>query len=86
MSPAVHVLLDDHGSRDWRDAVRSVDVPVLFVAGAESEPWSASHADAAAALSPRARGMTVPAAGHAVNMEQPTAFNRALLDFVAGLR
>lgn len=86
LSPADHVLLDDHGSRDWRDAVRSVDVPVLFVAGAGSELWPASHADAAAALSPRARAVTIPAAGHAVNMEQPTAFNRALLDFVAGLR
>ena len=61
-------------------------MPVLVVAGAESELWPASHADAAAALSPRARAVTIPAAGHAVTMEQPTAFHRALLDVVAGLR
>ena len=86
LTPADHALLDDHGAADWRDTVRAVDVPVLFVAGAESELWPATHADAAAALSPRARAVTIPRAGHAVNMEQPGAFNRALLEFVQGLR
>lgn len=86
LSPADHVLLDDHGAADWRDTVRAVDVPVLFVAGAESELWPASHADASAALSPHGRAVTIPRAGHAVNMEQPAAFDRALLEFLRGLR
>ena len=78
-------LLNDHAKADWRAAIASADVPVLFVAGAESEFWPASHAAAAAALAPRGRSLVIPRDGHPANIEQPRAFNDALLGFLREL-
>ncbi|WP_211168018.1 alpha/beta hydrolase [Brevibacterium sp. 'Marine'] len=69
---------------DWRPVVEGTAVPVLFVAGAESEYWSASHA-AAASLAPIGSSIVIPDDGHAANIEQPEAFNSALLDFARSL-
>ncbi|WP_345803272.1 alpha/beta hydrolase [Microbacterium sp. AZCO] len=76
------VLLNDHAKADWRAAIEKADVPVLFVAGAESEFWPSSHADAAAALAPNGRAVVIPNDGHAANIEQPKAFNQAMLGFL----
>ena len=76
-------LLADHAKRDWRPAVARVDVPVLFVAGAESEVWPSGHAAAAASLNPLAESVVIERDGHAANIEQPAAFNRILLDWLA---
>lgn len=75
-------LLDDHARRDWRDAIANVDVPVLFIAGAESEFWPAEHAAASAALNPLATSTVIERDGHAANIEQPRMFNEVLLDFL----
>ncbi|MFC9917022.1 alpha/beta fold hydrolase [Agromyces binzhouensis] len=79
-SDAQLALLNDHAKRDWRPVVAECDVPVLFVAGAESEFWPAEHAAAAAALNPLADSIVIPRDGHAANIEQPLLFNRILLD------
>ncbi|WP_246190541.1 alpha/beta fold hydrolase [Agromyces agglutinans] len=76
-------LLNDHAKRDWREVVAAADVPALFVAGAESELWPATHAAASAALNPLAHSAVIERAGHATNMEQPAAFNRGLLEWLA---
>jgi pimeloyl-ACP methyl ester carboxylesterase len=34
---------------------------------------------------PGAERVTIPAAGHASNLHQPTAFNRAVEEFLVGL-
>jgi non-heme chloroperoxidase len=78
-------LLGDHARADWRAAIASTEVPALFVAGAESEFWPASHAAAAAALAPRGESLVIPKDGHPANIEQPRAFNDALLAFLARL-
>lgn len=85
LTPAELHLLNDHAARDWRDTVAGVEVPVLFVAGAESELWPADHAAASAALAPRGSAAVVRSAGHGVNMERPHAFNGGLLRFLSDL-
>jgi non-heme chloroperoxidase len=75
-------LLNDHAKADWREVIRSTPVPVLFVAGRESEFWPAEHAAAAAALAPRGDSVVIEHDGHATNMEQPKRFNAALLGFL----
>ncbi|WP_199443110.1 alpha/beta fold hydrolase [Umezawaea beigongshangensis] len=82
LTPAELALLRDHAGRDWRTTIAGIDVPVLFVAGAESELWPSSHAAAAAALAPRGTAAVVERAGHATNVEQPNAFNHGLLRFL----
>lgn len=76
-------LLHDHAMADWRPAVAAAAVPVLFVAGAESEFWPSAHAAASAALNPLASSAVIERDGHAANIEQPAAFNRGLLAFLA---
>jgi non-heme chloroperoxidase len=83
LTPGELALLHDHATRDWREAIAGSAVPVLFVAGAESEYWPAEHAAAAATLAPRGESVVLPNDGHAANIEQPRAFNRVMLDFLA---
>jgi non-heme chloroperoxidase len=82
LSPGELALLGDHARRDWRSTVAAARLPVLFVAGADSEFWPAAHAAAAAGLTARGESVVLPRDGHAANIEQPRAFNRALLDFL----
>ena len=85
LTPGELDLLGDHAKADWRATIARTDVPVLFVAGAESELWPSSHAAAAAALAPRGSSVVIPKDGHAANWEQPKAFNAALLEFLRGV-
>ena len=52
MTPGELALLHDHATRDWRPVIATADLPVLFVAGQDSEFWPASHAAACAVLAP----------------------------------
>ncbi|GAA2175719.1 alpha/beta hydrolase [Agrococcus versicolor] len=83
LSPAELDVLGDHAKADWRPVIASTDIPVLLVAGAESELWPATHAAAAAALAPEGESAVILRAGHATNIEQPEAFDRGLLAFLA---
>lgn len=78
-------LLADHAKADWRPVIEGTDVPVLFVAGAQSEHWPASHAAASAALAPIGSSIVLADDGHAANIEQPATFNKVLLDFARSL-
>ena len=81
ISRAELALLNDHAKADWRPVIAGTDVPVLFVAGSESEYWPAAHAAASAALAPIGSSVILAKDGHAANIEQPAAFNAALLEF-----
>ena len=85
LTPGELALLNDHAKADWRPVIAATTVPVLFVAGAESEFWPSAHAAASAALAPRGSSAVIVRDGHAANIEQPTAFNTGLLDFLARL-
>jgi len=82
MTPGELALLAEHATRDWRPVIATADLPVLFVAGHDSEFWPASHASACAALAPIGDSIVLADDGHAANIEQPTAFNEALLGFL----
>ena len=75
-------LLAEHATRDWRPVIATADLPVLFVAGHDSEFWPASHASACVALAPIGDSIVLADDGHAANIEQPKAFNEALLGFL----
>jgi pimeloyl-ACP methyl ester carboxylesterase len=76
-------LVHDHALADWRPVIAQSPKPVLFVAGAESEFWPSSHAAASAAIAPAGSSAVIPKAGHVANIEQPKAFNKVLLRFLA---
>ena len=72
--------------RDARviESLPDIKVPSLVVVGADDIPFLAAS-DYMAAKIPGARKVVVPAAGHAVNIEQPQAFIEAVLSFLDGL-
>ena len=61
-----------------------IKVPSLIVVGADDTPFLAAS-DYMAAKIPGAAKVVIPAAGHAVNIDQPQAFVDAVLPFLAGL-
>jgi non-heme chloroperoxidase len=83
-TPAELALLSDHAKADWRPAVAAATVPVLFIAGRQSEFWPCEHAAASAALASRGTSAVIERAGHATNIEQPKAFDQLLGRFLAG--
>ena len=81
-APETLPLLADHARQDWRDVVRRFPLPLLMLAGRESQIWPCEHAAAAVADSPRGRALVIEDAGHAISFDQPDRFNEALLDFL----
>jgi len=59
-------------------------VPSLVVVGDKDTPFLAS-ADCMPARIPGGMKAAIPDAGHASNMDQPEAFNAAVLDLLEGL-
>lgn len=81
--PETLPLLQDHAMQDWRDVIARVDVPVLMVAGAQSQLWPSAHAEASAAMAKDGRAVVLDECGHVVNLDQPDAFNAVLVQFAA---
>jgi len=66
------------------DALPSVRVPALVLVGERDEPFLVAT-DVMAAKIPHAVKIVVPDAGHASNINQPAAFNRAVEEFLTTL-
>jgi 3-oxoadipate enol-lactonase len=81
-----------HGEADLTDLdppaagrLAEVAAPTLVVVGDHDRPDIQAVADALAAAIPGASKRVLPGAGHLPNMERPDAFNRVVLEFLAGL-
>lgn len=59
-----------------------IAAPALFIRGASDGLVSESYMKAYAGLLPNARTLTIPAAGHVPQLEQPDAFASAVLGFL----
>jgi pimeloyl-ACP methyl ester carboxylesterase len=91
-------MVSDYSGWHWnhRDPGRGVEppacerlseirAPTLIVIGERDLPDLHRTAEALARGLPHARKVTLPGVGHMANLEAPEAFNRAALDFLAGL-
>jgi pimeloyl-ACP methyl ester carboxylesterase len=78
---AARGILPQHDARVI-ESLPTLDVPVLVVVGEDDTPFR-SGAEYLAARIPDARLVVLAGAGHASNVDQPEAFNRAVLDFLA---
>jgi pimeloyl-ACP methyl ester carboxylesterase len=65
-------------------SLETIAVPTLVLAGANDTNFLAAT-DYMAAKIPGARKVIIPDAGHAANLHQPVAFNRAVAEFLDGL-
>jgi pimeloyl-ACP methyl ester carboxylesterase len=59
-------------------------MPTLFVRGESDGLVSADYVAGYAKLLPKSRTVTIPAAGHAPQQEQPQALVKAVLEFLDG--
>ena len=64
------------------DRLPEVAVPTLVVVGADDVDFLAAS-EVMARKIPGAAHIVIPKAGHVANVDQPEAFNRAILDFLA---
>jgi pimeloyl-ACP methyl ester carboxylesterase len=66
------------------NSLATIAVPSLVVVGANDTPFLAAS-DYMAAKIPGAKKVVIPDAGHAANIDQPAAFNRAVVEFLDAL-
>nr|WP_296771091.1 alpha/beta hydrolase [Rhodococcus sp. (in: high G+C Gram-positive bacteria)] len=81
-TPPMKALLHDHAVSDWRKVVAEAEVPILMVAGRESQFWPFAHS---IVDNPLAQSVVLDKCGHAANMDRPKEFNAALLGFLRSL-
>jgi pimeloyl-ACP methyl ester carboxylesterase len=67
------------------ESLPNIHAPSLVVVGAKDEPFLAAS-DYMAAKIPGAKKVVIPNAGHAANIDQPEAFNAAVLGFLSDLK
>lgn len=67
------------------ESLPTIAVPALVVVGADDTPYLAAS-DYMAGKIPGAQKVVIPGAGHAANIDQPEAFNAAVVDFLDRLR
>ena len=65
------------------ESLPAIAVPAVVIVGANDTAFLAAS-DYMAAKIPGAKKVVIPDAGHSANIDQPAAFNAALLDFLKG--
>jgi pimeloyl-ACP methyl ester carboxylesterase len=83
LAHAARGMLTQHGEH-LINSLETIAVPTLVLVGADDRHFLAA-ADYMARKIPGAAHATIPGAGHASNIDQPAAFNRAVAGFLAGL-
>jgi pimeloyl-ACP methyl ester carboxylesterase len=66
------------------DELGGIDKPALVIVGEKDEPYQRASEVLAKRL-PHAERVEIPGAGHVVNLDEPEAFDRAVLDWVKRL-
>ena len=80
---AAAALLAMRSRKDYLATLPELRVPAMVVGAEKDLAIPPVHAEALAAGLPDAELHIITDAGHMANLEQPAAFNRALLDFLA---
>ncbi|HEY1751385.1 MAG TPA: alpha/beta fold hydrolase [Caulobacteraceae bacterium] len=82
LARAARGMLTQHDARVI-SSLPEINCPSLVVVGAKDQPFLAAS-DYMATKIPGAQKVVIPDAGHAANIDQPEAFNAAVLGFLAG--
>ncbi|HRE84368.1 MAG TPA: alpha/beta fold hydrolase [Opitutaceae bacterium] len=72
--------------RDYRDLIRTIEVPSLIMVGREDSFISQADAEAVHRSLPASEFAIIDDAGHLPNLEQPQRFNTAFFDFIDRVR
>jgi pimeloyl-ACP methyl ester carboxylesterase len=69
---------------DYEDELRRIQIPTLILAGDEDEPCLEPALFLKRTI-PSSGLVVLPQSGHAINLEEPDLFNRAVLDFLTAV-
>ena len=69
---------------ELEERMRALDVPTLIMTGDEDEPCIEPSVFMKRCI-PRSGLVVMPQSGHAINLEDPDSFNRAVLDFLTAV-
>jgi pimeloyl-ACP methyl ester carboxylesterase len=83
LAGAARGMLAQHDGR-LIDSLPTIAVPTLVLVGSEDHNFLGA-ADYMTAKIPNAQKIVIPGAGHAANLDQPEAFNRAVAEFLSTL-
>jgi pimeloyl-ACP methyl ester carboxylesterase len=72
-------LLRDHAEADWRDVLPRVNVPLTAIAGRHSPFWPCASSEWMANAAPHGSFVAMENSGHVPFLEEPAAFNDALV-------
>jgi pimeloyl-ACP methyl ester carboxylesterase len=81
--PGYRFAAESMAHTDHSALLAGLRVPTLVLVGEHDQVTGVPESRALAGSIPGARLVVIPHAGHAANQEQPAAFNRALLNFLA---
>ena len=87
--PATSMIADLKGMiarPDSRPLLPEIRIPALVLAGADDQIIPAAEAELMAAAIPQASSVTLPRAGHLLNLEQPSLFNNAVSQFIESIK
>ncbi|GAA0539731.1 alpha/beta fold hydrolase [Paractinoplanes ferrugineus] len=89
IAPLIERQLDDNDAIDELgnrlDVYRTIDVPVLLIAGERSPRHLLDRLDALQAVLPRARRVTLPGEGHTAERSAPAKLAEAIAEFAESL-
>ena len=74
--------IDERRAPFSRAAAEAIQMPVLLVGGAQTQPAFVAILDALEGRIPGARRVTIPNAAHGMSHDNPAAFNAAVLGFL----
>lgn len=84
-APIKSAILFDALTRDYRDVLPEIDVPMLVCAGADEKRGSVAAVRHVADLVPDAEFALFEESGHCPTLEEPDRFNRVVARFVDAL-
>jgi pimeloyl-ACP methyl ester carboxylesterase len=73
-------------THNTEDRLAQIRVPTLVLTGDADRLVPPAYSERLAALIPGAKLVKIPGGSHAFNLEQPDAFNRAVLEFLASVQ
>jgi len=73
-------------THNTEDRLAQIRVPTLVLTGDADRLVPPAYSERLAALIPGAKLVKIPGGSHAFNLEQPEAFNRAVLEFLASVQ
>ena len=84
--PGIIQTIRSGRAKDWRETLRTLQVPTLMIRGSNSDEISADEFAQLVELNPLIQGLEIGPAGHWVHHDQPEKFAVAVENFIQSIK